>query len=94
MKRQDRHFFDNPRHVAWVMRALYAACALAFALDFAIHRHVSHRWENLWGFYAIYGFIGCVLLVLIAKWMRGFLMRDEEYYERAGDRKEGGHVDD
>jgi len=94
------HFFDKPANVRLVIRALFACCVLLLALDFVIHRHVYHSWENLWGFYALYGFAGCVLLVLVAKWMRTFLMRDENYYlrrEQAADRDEqqsGGHIDD
>jgi ribonucleotide reductase beta subunit family protein with ferritin-like domain len=36
----------------------------------------------LWGFYPLYGFVGCVILVLVATWIRKFLIRDENYYEK------------
>ena len=72
--------FDKPKNVKRVLHFLYGCCALLFLLDFVIHRHVIHSWENLWGFYPIYGFVGCVVLVLIATWMRTFLMRPENYY--------------
>jgi len=52
-----------------------------FVMDFIIHRHVSHEMESIPGFYAIYGFVGCVVLVVVARWMRVLLMRDEDYYE-------------
>ena len=81
MNDEKQYFFDNPDNVKRVLRILYACCALLFALDFVIHRHVMHSWENLWGFYPVYGFVGCVILVLIAKWMRIFLMRPEDYYD-------------
>ena len=45
-------------------------------------RHTTHGWEGLWGFYAIYGFVGCALLVIIAKYLRKVLMRDEDFYDR------------
>jgi hypothetical protein len=35
----------------------------------------------VWGFYAIYGFVACVILVLVAKEMRKLVMRDEDYYD-------------
>ena len=50
-------------------------------MDFVVHRHVSMSLENLPAFYAIYGFIACVLLVLVAKVMRKILMRKEDYYD-------------
>ncbi len=80
METERVRFFDNPKNVKRVLRVFYGCCAILFALDFVIHRHVAHSWENLWGFYPIYGFVGCVVLVLIAKWMRTFLMRSEDYY--------------
>ena len=66
------------------MYIFYGCCVLLLVLDFVIHRHVAHQWENLWGFYPLYGFVGCVVLVLIARWMRTFLMRPEDYYANEG----------
>jgi len=59
----------------------YGSCALLLVLDFVIHRHAIHRWENLWGFYPIFGFVSCVILVLVATRLRTFLMRAEDYYD-------------
>ena len=81
MNDEKKYFFDNPDNVKRVLQILVACCVLLFALDFVIHRHVMHSWENLWGFYPVYGFVGCVILVLVAKWMRTFLMRSEDYYD-------------
>ncbi len=75
-------FFDKPKNVKRILHLLYGSCALLLALEFVIHRHVAHNWENLWGFYPLYGFVGCVVLVIVAKWMRTFLMRSEDYYEK------------
>jgi hypothetical protein len=87
MNRQKIHIFDNPKNIRRVLWGLYIACALTLLGDFVIHRHVSHAWEGLWGFYAVYGFVACVLLVLVAKQMRKVLMRAEDYYDQdaAGD---------
>ncbi len=84
MKTEGKHLFDNPRNIKRTLYLLYGCCAVLLALDFVIHRHVYHSWENLWGFYPLYGFIGCVVLVLIASWMRTFLMRSEGYYDNEG----------
>jgi hypothetical protein len=81
MDNEKKYIFDNPDNVKRVLYILAACCVLLFALDFVIHRHVMHSWENLWGFYPVYGFVGCVILVLVAKWMRTFLMRAEDYYD-------------
>jgi hypothetical protein len=73
--------FDNPKNVNRVIHALLAASGLSFVLDFFIPRYVDHPWESLFGFYAIYGFVACVFLVLAAKEIRKFLMRKEDYYD-------------
>jgi amino acid permease len=79
---EKKYLFDNPKNVQRILYGLYACCIVLVLLEFVIHRHVYHSWEDLFAFYPIYGFIGCVLLVLVAKWMRTFLMRDEDYYDK------------
>lgn len=75
------HVFDKPKNVRRVIHVLYGLCGLTLLLDFVIQRHVDHPWESLWGFYCVYGFVACVLLVLIAKEMRKVVMRREDYYD-------------
>ena len=94
-----QHIFDKPRNVQRVLYGLYASCIILFCLDFLIHRHSVHPWEGLWGFYALYGFIACVALVLVAKGLRTILMRPENYYaseetEENAEGKEDSNVDD
>lgn len=75
------HFWDDPSHVKWLLRIFYGACAILFAIDFFFHRHVEHPLEGWWGFYPLYGFISCTLLVLAAKEMRKVLIRGDDYYD-------------
>lgn len=81
-----RHVWDNPKNVQILIWSFWAACAVVFALDFLFHRHPAFTHgelplEGFIGFYSIYGFVACVLLVLVAKQMRKVLMRGEDYYE-------------
>ncbi len=76
-----RHLFDNPRNVKRVIRSLYAICAVIFGLDFFVQRNVEHPWESVFGFYAFFGFLFCIFLVLAAKEMRKVVRRDEDYYD-------------
>ena len=84
-----KYLFDDPRNTKRVVHGLVAACVILFGLDAVLHRHVAHPWEGLFGFYAIYGFVACVLLVLLAKEMRKVVMRDEDYYEKEGNKEAG-----
>ena len=77
---EKQHFFDKPENVNRLLRVFYAVCGLLFVLDFIIHRHASRDWEQLPGFYAIYGFVAFVVLVLVAKLLRKLVMRREDYY--------------
>jgi hypothetical protein len=80
--------FDNPRNVTRVVRLLFASCFVLLVLDLVIHRHDSFHegvftQEAWFGFYPVYGFVACVLLVVAAKEvMRRLLMRDEDYYDK------------
>lgn len=78
---EKKYLFDDPKNVSRLLLGFYIICAVLFALDFIVHRHTVHPWEGIPGFYAAYGFIACVLLVLIAKEMRKLVMRKEDYYD-------------
>jgi hypothetical protein len=75
-----RYLFDNKRNVKIVIWGLTAVCVLLFAADWVVHRHTENDLEKVFGFYALYGFVACVLLVLLAAEMRKLVMRDENYY--------------
>lgn len=77
----DPGFFYRPKTIQWILRVFYALCGVLVVTDFIIHRHIETSIEKIPAFYAIYGFIACVVLVLIANQMRKALMRDEHYYD-------------
>jgi hypothetical protein len=74
-------FFDKPENIKKMLRVFYVVCGLLVVADFIVHRHVYHDWENIPAFYAIYGFVGCSVLVFVAKAMRKVIMRGEDYYD-------------
>ncbi len=79
--KEPQDFFDKPENVQKMLKVFYVLCGLLVIADFVVHRHIYHAWEKIPAFYAIYGFVGCVVLVLIAREMRKFLMRGEDYYD-------------
>lgn len=87
MEKQKSYFLDKKENVQRVLYGFYALCIALFLADFIIHRHVYHSWENIPAFYAIFGFIACVILVFGATQMRKILMRGEDYY----DQKDSSH---
>ncbi|MGH1484991.1 MAG: hypothetical protein ACRBCI_02150 [Cellvibrionaceae bacterium] len=87
-KDDENDFFDRPSTIKWILRIFYSSCVLLVLVDFLVHRHIETSIEKIPAFYAIYGFVACVVLVLIATQMRKWLMRDEHYYS------ESSHADD
>ncbi|KZZ70585.1 hypothetical protein A3765_03065 [Oleiphilus sp. HI0130] len=79
--KEPQDFFDKPENIQKMLKVFYVICGLLVVVDFFVHRHIYHDWEKIPAFYAIYGFVGCVVLVLIAREMRKFLMRGEDYYD-------------
>lgn len=79
---EGRWWLEDTRNVNLIVYALYAVSALLLVIDPWIHKHGPFAIEHWWGFYGIYGFVGCVFLVLAAKELRKLVMRSEDYYER------------
>ena len=69
-----------------VLYSLYACCGALLVVDFIFHRHSMHPWDSWRGFYPVYGFVGCTLLVLIAKLLRKLVKRPENFYDRGSGR--------
>lgn len=75
------YWLDKPENVKKIIYVFYAICAVLVAADFMVHRHTYHEWEEFPAFYAIFGFVACVILVLLSTQMRKIVMRGEDYYE-------------
>ncbi len=73
--------FDNlsPGLGKW-LKVFFLLCGVLVLLDLVVNKHGEHWW-NFFGFFAWYGFAACVILVLVATWMRKPLMRDEDHYD-------------
>jgi hypothetical protein len=76
------YWLDRPRNISIIVWALTSICVLLFFSDAFYHKHVFFEIENMFGFYGVFGFTVYVALVLTAKWLRTFLMRPEDFYDR------------
>ncbi|MGY8814250.1 MAG: hypothetical protein ACKVHQ_05980 [Gammaproteobacteria bacterium] len=72
---------DKPQIRQLIRNGLYVVCGLLVIADFIIHRHIYMPLEKIPAFYAIYGFIALVTVVLLAKILRKLVSRKEDYYE-------------
>lgn len=82
MNNDKKHVWDNVNNVKTLLKVFFTICVLLFGVDFIVHRTAHMPWEAWPGFYAIFGFVACVILVLVAKYvLRPMVKRDEDYYE-------------
>ncbi len=63
-------------------RIAYAILILIIVVDFFIPRHEIHFiGDGITGFWSLFGFVACILIILISKWIgRLGIMQDENYY--------------
>lgn len=80
MKRELK-IFDNPKNVKRLLAIFYISLVVLLVADFFVHKHADFPWEGTTNFFAVYGYVSCVLLIFIAKLMRIFIKRDEKYYD-------------
>ncbi|MEJ2066697.1 MAG: hypothetical protein P8Y09_01765 [Deltaproteobacteria bacterium] len=67
-----------------ILRYLFLiACGVAVLLGLLIHlKHPLFWWETVPDFDAVFGFLGCILIVLISKMLgKYWLQKDEDYYD-------------
>lgn len=79
--KKELKIFDKPENVKRFLGFFYASLVVLLIVDFFIHKHTEFPWEGAPEFFAVYGFVSCVLLIFIAKLLRIFIKRDENHYE-------------
>ncbi len=78
---------EDPQTIKKLWRAFYAVLAVLLALEFVIplvehEPHESFAWAHWPEFNAVYGFVCCVLMVVVSKKVVGLvLIRPDTYYD-------------
>ena len=65
-----------------IKRISYTVLVLIIVVDFIIPRHEIHFFgDGIPGFWSLFGFVACILIILISKWIGHLgIMQDENYY--------------
>lgn len=79
--KKELKIFDKPENVKRFLGIFYISLVILLIIDFFIHKQAEFTWEGAPDFFAVYGFVSCVLLIFIAKALRIFVKRDETYYD-------------
>jgi hypothetical protein len=70
----------HARLLSWLMLALMAALVVADLLIPAAYQRFP--WDRIGGFGALYGFVSCVLIIVVSKALGTLLLyRPEDYYD-------------
>lgn len=81
LNKNEPGYFDKPENKT--ILAVIFICTLVALLvsDFFIHKHAYFSVGEVPLFLAFFGFVGCALLIVVAKQLRLFLKRGEDYYD-------------
>ena len=89
---------DRLKAVIWVCCGVLALVVVLDAIPAVVDKHHAHTAPEHWpGFWAVFGFVACVAIIIISKWYGHLgIMTSEDYYEDGGDqtaspRKEHKH---
>jgi hypothetical protein len=83
MKEDEKpRWLDHKENVTKVYWSVWIVCALLLAVQLLVNIHGEFAFEEWFGFHGFFGFVACVALVLVAKGLRIWLKRPEDYYER------------
>lgn len=75
-----RHWLDDERHVKQLWRGFLATLVLTVIAGWFVDLHPHFEVEALFGFYAAYGLLTCVAMIVAAKLLGLALKRDDRYY--------------
>ena len=75
-------WFDHPHNLRRLKRWFWTVLALLVVPDFFLHKHALFSTVETWpGFYALFGFVSCVVIILVSKLFGLVLKRGEGYYD-------------
>ncbi len=73
-------------HYRAVRAAFFCLLGLLILADLLVPRHhVYFLGDEIPGFWAVFGLLACLLIILVSKWLgQVWLFRPEDYYEDRG----------
>jgi hypothetical protein len=65
----------------WVALGVFFVISLILEFTF-LAGYDSHWWNSIPAFYAIWGFLSCIVIIYVSKWLgKLFIFRKENYYD-------------
>lgn len=72
---------DTPKNGKRLRALFHLFLGVLLIVDFFIDKHADFPWEGVVNFYAVFGFLSFVVLIVIAKLLRRLIQRKEDYYD-------------
>ena len=73
------------KKIHWILLGLVTLASLALQYFGPPHPYPK-AWDKIPLFYCLFGFAGCIVIVVVSKWLgKVWLQRKENYYEGDGD---------
>ena len=77
-------FVGDTDNIGKLKKIGYVLLIAVFLSDFFVHReHAFYIWDKIPGWGALYGFVSCVVIILVSKFIghQGGIMKREDYYD-------------
>ena len=76
------NYIGEPANWPKIKIVFFISLAVVFAVDFLVERHHAETWwDKTPGWSAFYGFVSCVFLIFIVKFIGAiWLYKKEDYY--------------
>ncbi|MDA7947683.1 MAG: hypothetical protein MPJ78_09425 [Hyphomicrobiaceae bacterium] len=75
------HWLVRPKTIRMLWIVFSIILALLVLSDLVVHHHAHFGIDGTFGFYAWYGFLSCVVLVVGSKALGAILKRRDTYYD-------------
>ena len=76
---------EDPKKMKVIKWIAYIILILVVLFEIVVHlsgHESTHLFGNVWVFWSLFGFVCCVLMILIVKGIgHAFLMKKEDYYD-------------
>jgi hypothetical protein len=79
-KGKELHWLVRPATIRWLWRIFGVVLGLTVAAGLLMGEHGHFGLDSTFGFHAWYGFLTCVVMVVVAKLLGFLVKRPENYY--------------
>ncbi len=77
---EEKHWLTRPQTIRLLWRVFVAVLALTVLAELVVQHEVRFEVEGWFGFNAVFGFVACAVLIVVAKAIGIVLKRPDNYY--------------